>query len=57
MDQVQVNIVQSHVAEGSPTRHLDVLLGMVGVPQLGRDKELLTGADPGIDSTPALQFN
>ena len=57
MDQVEVHIVQPHVAQGPLARHLNMLLGVVGVPQLGSDKELLAGADPGFDCAPVSRLS
>ena len=57
VDQVEVHIVQPHVAQGPLARHLNVLLGVVGVPQLGSDKELLACAYSGFDGAPVSRLN
>lgn len=41
MDEVEVKIVDAPVGEALAERRLDVLGGMVGVPELGDDEELL----------------
>ena len=55
--EVQVDVVQSQIGERPPARRLHVLLAMVGVPQLARHKDLLSGADPSIDGPPVSEFS
>ena len=47
VDEVEVEVVQPEVVEGALARVADVFLAVVGVPELGRDPEVLARAHAG----------
>lgn len=51
MNQVEVDVVEAEVLEGPLASWLDVLLSMLGVPELGGDEEILTLDDTLIDGS------
>ena len=50
MDEVEVQVIHPQVGQGLPAGLLHVLRVVLGVPQLGRDEDLLPGNPRGPDT-------